>query len=65
MDPGLILLVGFLVAVFALRAGFTARKKYRINPNPEPEPEDTPAEPPTRRRASYGAARSRTRDKVK
>ncbi|MBY6152985.1 hypothetical protein KUV47_07175 [Vannielia litorea] len=64
MDPGLIVIVGFLVAAFALRAGFTARKNYRINPDPEPDAKEETSEP-SRPRASYGAARSRTRKKLK
>ena len=65
MDPALILFVGFLAGVAVLRASFTARKKYRINPDPEPDEPEAPPEPAQKRRASYGAARSRTRNKLK
>ncbi|QDC09926.1 hypothetical protein FHY55_12025 [Oceanicola sp. D3] len=65
MDPGLILISGFLVAILAYRAIFASRKKHRINPDPEPDAPDTPAEPARKRRASYGAARSRTRNNLK
>ncbi|MGR3794984.1 hypothetical protein [Vannielia sp. SX4] len=64
MDPGLIVIVGFLVAAFALRAGFTARKNYRINPDPDkPEAPEEPQPDRKPRRASYGAARARTRNR--
>ena len=65
MDPGLILLLGFLLAVIVARAVFSYRKSrastYRFKPDPDaPEP---PSEASPRPRASYGAARSRTRNR--
>ncbi|MCO6382283.1 hypothetical protein [Oceanicola sp. 502str15] len=65
MDPGLLLILGFLVAILAVRAAFGVRKKYRINPDPEPEAPEAVEAPPQKRRASYGAARARTRGKAK
>ena len=62
MDPALILILGFLLAVVALRTVLSLKKKYRINPDPDEPEAPTGPEPDTpQARLSYGAARYRTR----
>ncbi|MDF1873440.1 hypothetical protein [Vannielia sp.] len=73
MDPGLILIAGFILAVVMYRAMsrggaiWKNRTNTWVKPEADPEPPAPKAPPPeaanpaTPRRASYGAARYRTR----